>query len=44
MEYSSRGYYMIKLIEIPEQYILWAYTTDRHILITGISLLQEGWR
>ncbi len=44
MEYSSRGYYMMKLIRITKQYIIWAYTTDRQILIIGISLLQEGWR
>ncbi len=44
MQYSSRGYYMIKLIKITKQYIIWAYTTDRHILIIGISLLHEGWR
>ncbi len=44
MVYSSRGYYMIKLIKITKQYIIWAYTTDRHILIVGIWLLQEGWR
>ncbi len=35
---------MIKLIKITIQYIISAYTTDRHILIIGISLLQEGWR
>ncbi len=44
MQYSSMGYYMIKLIKITKQYIIWAYTIDRHILIIGISLLQEGWR
>ncbi len=44
MVYSSSGYYMIKLIKIAKQYIIWAYTTDRHILIIGISLLQDGWR
>ncbi len=44
MVYSSKGYYMIKLIKITKQYIIWVYTTDRHILIIGISLLQEGWR
>ncbi len=44
MEYSSRCNYMIKLIKITKQYIIWAYTTDRHILIIGISSLQEGWR
>ncbi len=44
MEYSSRGHYMIKLIKITIHYIIWAYTTDRHILIIGKSLLQEGWR
>ncbi len=44
MVYSSSGYYMIQLIKITQQYIIWAYTTDRHILIIGISLLQEGWR
>ncbi len=44
MEYSSRDYYMIKLIKITKQYIIWAYTTDRHILINWISVLQEGWR
>ncbi len=44
MVYSSRGYYMVKLIKIPKQHIIWAYTTVRHILIIGISLLQEGWR
>ncbi len=43
MEYISRGHYMIKLIKITIQYIIWAYATDRHILIIGISLLQEGW-
>ncbi len=35
---------MIKLIKITKQHIIWAYTTDRHILIIGISLLQDGWR
>ncbi len=44
MVYGSSGYYMIKLIKITKQYIISAYTTDRHILIIGISLLQEGWR
>ncbi len=44
MAYSSSRYYMIKLIKITKQYMIWAYTTDRHILIIGISLLQEGWR
>ncbi len=44
MEYISRGHYIIKLIKITIQYIIWAYTTDRHILIIGISLLQERWR
>ncbi len=44
MEYSSRGHYMIKLIKITIQYIIRAYTTDRHILIIGISLLQDWWR
>ncbi len=44
MEYSSWGYYMIKLIKTTKQYIIWAYTTDRHVLIIGISLLQEEWR
>ncbi len=43
MEYSSRGHCMRKLIKITVQY-LWAYTTDRHILILEISLLQEGRR
>ncbi len=33
---------MIKLIKI-RKYIIWAYTTDRHILIIGISLFQEEW-
>ncbi len=44
MEYSSKGHFMIKLIKITIHYIIWAYTTNRHILIIGISLLQEGWR
>ncbi len=44
MEYSSGGYYMIKLIKITKKYIIWAYTTDRHILIIGISLLGDAWR
>ncbi len=44
MEYSSKGYYIIKLIKITKQYIIWVYTTDRHILIIGISLLQKWWR
>ncbi len=44
MVYSFRGYYMTKLIKITKQYIIWVYTTDRNILIIGISLLQEGWR
>ncbi len=44
MKYSSRGYYMIKLIKITKQYILWAYIQLTHIIIIGISLLQEGWR
>ncbi len=35
---------MIKLIKIAKQYIIWAYTTDIHILFIGISLLQEIWR
>ncbi len=35
---------MIKLIKITKQYIIWAYITDRHILINRISLLQDGWR
>ncbi len=42
MVYGSSGYYMIKLIKITKQYIISAYTTDEHILIIGISLLQEG--
>ncbi len=42
MEYSSRVDYMIKLIKITKQYIILAYKTDGHILIIGISLLQEG--
>ncbi len=37
-------YYMINLIKITKQYIIWEYTTDRHILIIVISLLQERWR
>ncbi len=44
MECSSRGYYMIKLIKITKPYIIWAYTTDRHILIIRILLLQDRWR
>ncbi len=44
MEYSSPGYYMIKRIKITKLYIIWVYSTDRHILISGISLLQKGWR
>ncbi len=32
---------MIKLIKITKQYAISAYTTHRHILIIGISLLQE---
>ncbi len=35
---------MIKLITITKQFIILAYTTNRYILIIGISLLQEGWR
>ncbi len=44
MEYNSKDHCIIKLIKITIQYIIWAYITDRHILIIGISLLQEGWK
>ncbi len=39
--YAHIVYYMLT---ITIQYIIWAYTTDRHILIIGILLLQELWR
>ncbi len=35
---------MTKLIKITIQYIIRVYTTDRYILIIGISVLQKGWR
>ncbi len=44
MVYSCRGYYMITLIKITKQYIIWAYITNKHILIIKVSLYQEGWR
>ncbi len=44
MQHICRHHYMIKLIKITRKYIKWAYTTDKHKLIFGISLLQEWWR
>ncbi len=44
MQHSCRDHYIIKLTKITIKYRKWAYTTDRHNLIIGISLLQEGWR